>query len=165
MDIILELMNGKIFEATLANLFVPEEIKSPWSRTGKKEKFRFTEICCLHLKSYQLWLSLFQKDTLPEEVTTVLGKTYLVHVSEKTQPYSTGFFGLLVRKDTPYRLMFFTSLGVKTRCQTRAVSEVIADDADMPQDYIENTLANPMRSGKILHAGSRSKGGLRCKSR
>jgi len=72
------------------------------------------------MKSYQSWMFLFQKDTQQEEVTTVIGNTYLTHVSE-AKPYKTGFFGLLVREDTPYRLIFFTSSGVKARRQTRVV--------------------------------------------
>lgn len=180
MDIILELMNRQIFEATLAIPFKPEEneVDVLIGGTGEKQKFLFPEICCLHMKSYQSWMFLFQKDTLQEEVTTFAGKTYHVHVSE-TQPYPTGFFGLLVREDTPYRLIFFTSLGVQTRCQTRRVGEIlqakgiistdsiqkvleeqknlkkrlvgeiIADNANMSQDDIEHTLAVTKKSRKM----------------
>ena len=144
----------------------------------EEQKFFFSEICSLQLKSYQSWMFLFQRETQQEEVTTFAGKTYLVHVSE-AQPYPTGFFGLSVRKDTPYRLIFFTAFGVKTRCQTRVVGEIlqakgatssdslqhvveeqkrlkqrrigeiIADNENLPQDDIEHTLADAKRSGKV----------------
>jgi type II secretory ATPase GspE/PulE/Tfp pilus assembly ATPase PilB-like protein len=180
MDIIIELMNGQECEATLANPFRPEdnEVDVLIEATGEKQKLLFPEICCLRMKSSQSWMFLFQKETLQEEVTTCAGKKYLVHVSE-TQPYPTGFFGLLVREDNPYRLIFFTALGVNTRCQTRGVGEIlqakglvssdsiqkvlqeqtnlkkrlvgeiIADNANMPQDDIESTLAGAKRSGKL----------------
>ncbi len=126
MDIILELVSGRTFEATLAKPFRPEddEVDVLIERTREIQKFLFPEICCILLKSHQNWMFLFQSDTLQEEVTTLTGKAYHVHVSEK-QPYATGFFGLMVKEDTPHRLVFFTASGVKTRCQTRGVGEIL----------------------------------------
>lgn len=180
MDIILELMNGRRFEATLAKPFRPEDndVDVLIEHTREMQKFLFPEICCILMKSHQNWMFLFQNDTLQEEVTTFTGKTYHVHVSE-TQPYAPNFFGLTVKEDMPHRLVFFTASGVKTRCQTRGigeilqakgvispdsiqkaleeqknlkkrlVGEIIADNVNLPQDDIENTLAEAKKSGKI----------------
>jgi len=180
MDIVLVLMNGRRFEATLAKPFRPEdnEVDVLIENTREMQKFLFPEICCILMKSHQNWMFLFQNDTLQEEVTTFTGKTYHVHVSEK-HPYSTGFFGLTVKEDTPHRLVFFTASGVKTRCQTRRVGEIlqargiispesikdaleeqknlkkrlvgeiIADKANLTQNDIENTLAEAKKTGKI----------------
>ena len=180
MDIILELMNGRRFEATLAKPFRPEDndVDVLIEHTREMQKFLFPEICCILMKSHQNWMFLFQNDTLQEEVTTFTGKTYHVHVSE-TQPYAPNFFGLTVKEDTPHRLVFFTASGVKIRCQTRGigeilqakgvispdsiqkaleeqknlkkrlVGEIIADNVNLPQDDIENILAEAKKSGKI----------------
>ena len=138
MDIILELMNGQVLKARLASPFKPEnnEVDVLIGDSGKTQKFLFPEVCSIRMHSYQSWMFLFQKDTMQEEVTTFVGKTYLVHVAE-TQPHSTGFFGLLVREETPYRLIFFTSLGVKTRCQTQVVGEILQAKGAISSDSIQ----------------------------
>jgi len=156
MDIILELMNGRRFEATLGKPFRPEdnEVDVLIEPTREMQKFLFPEICCVLMKSHQNWMFLFQNDTLQEEVTTFTGATYHVHVSEK-QPYSTGFFGLTVKEDTPHRLVFFPASGVKTRCQTRKVGEILQARGVISSDSIQKTLMEQenlkkRRVGKII---------------
>ena len=50
MDVILELMNGQIFEATLTKPFRPEneEIDVLIGDSRKNQKFFFPEICSIH---------------------------------------------------------------------------------------------------------------------
>ena len=49
MDIILELMNGRRFEATLAKPFRPEDndVDVLIEHTREMQKFLFPEICCI----------------------------------------------------------------------------------------------------------------------
>jgi len=151
MDVILELMTGRILEATLANPFNPEDNEVDVFVEGYKEqqKFLFPEISCILMKSYQNWMSLFQKDTFQEEVKTLIGKTYKVNVSE-VKSYPSGFFGLSVQEDTPYRLIFFTTFGAKTRCQTRAVGEILRDEGMISSDSIQKVLEEQNRIKKQL---------------
>ncbi len=126
MDVIMELMDGRRCEGTLAKPFKPEDGEVDVSLSGamEKQKFLFPEICSVLLKSYHTWMFLFQKDTAEEAVTTSIGNTYHVHVPE-TQSHATGYFGLLTQEDALYRLIFFTLHDVKSRCQTRAVGEIL----------------------------------------
>ncbi len=151
MDSILELMNGRRFEATLAKPFRPEdnEVDVLIEPTREMQKFLFPEICCVLMKSHQNWLFIFQNDTVQEEVTTFTGKMYHVHVSKK-QPYSTGFFGLMVKEDTPHRLVFFTAYGVKTRCQTQKVGEILQEEGAVSPDSIQTTLEEQKNLKKRL---------------
>ena len=141
MDIILELMSGRRIEATLAKPFRPEDDEIDVLIEGTKEtqKFLFQELCSVLIKSHKNWMYLFQKDTVEEKVITFVGKTYHVHVSER-QPYQTGFFGLLVEEVTIYRLIFFTAHGVKNRCQTRAVGEILQAEGIISPDSIKEAL-------------------------
>jgi type II secretory ATPase GspE/PulE/Tfp pilus assembly ATPase PilB-like protein len=180
MDVILELMSGQRLEATLNKPFRPEdeEVDVLIERTREKQKFLLQEICCILIKSPQDWMFLFQKKTVEEEVTTLVGKAYRVHVAEP-QPYQTGFFGLLVQEVAQYRLAFFTTRGVKQRCQKLAVGEIlqsegivssdsirqvlkkqehlkkqlfgeiIADNENLPQDDIETTFEEAKKTGGI----------------
>ena len=68
MEMILEMMNGRRFEATLAKSFRPEdnEVDVLIEHTRGIEKFPFPEICCVLMKSHQNWMFLFHNDTLQE---------------------------------------------------------------------------------------------------
>ena len=130
------------------------------------------------LSSSQSWMFLFEKNTEEEEVTTFIGKSYLVYVSE-SQPYQTGFFGLLVQPDAQYRLVFFTAFGVRKLAarhwlsvkssrrkeqrrrfhsivlkeqenfKKRQLGEIIADNENVPHDDIETTFEEAKRNGRI----------------
>lgn len=146
MDIILELLNRKRLIATLANPFIPENDEVTVIIQGSKElqKFLFSEICCIFMKPDQNRMFEIKSDTLQEEVTTVIGNIYQVNVSDK-QSYPTGFFGLLVNRDNPYRLIFFTKLGVKTRCQRRVVGEILQSKGMVTPDLIQDALKEQQR--------------------
>src|SRR3972149_4299746 len=109
MDAILELIDGQRIEATLAKPFNPEdnEVELLIGSAKKKQNYFFPDICCVSMMWHRDWLHLFQKGVSQEAVTTVIGKTYHVNVPDK-QPAASGFFGLTIDDNTPYRLVFFT---------------------------------------------------------
>ena len=152
MDVILELINGQKVTAMLAKPFRPEdnEVDVLIKGSRDKQKFLFREICCILLKDYRNWMFMFQKDTAQDEVTTFVGKTYHVHISEAKQSYSTGFFGLSVQEDAPYRLIFFTAFGVKSRCQKRALGEILQAEGIISPDSIAKLLNEQNRLKKRL---------------
>ncbi|MDO8721347.1 MAG: ATPase, T2SS/T4P/T4SS family [Syntrophales bacterium] len=154
MDVILELMNGQKVTAALAKPFMPEdnEVDVLIKGSREKQKFLFPEICCILLKDHRNWMFLFQKDTSQEEVTTFVGKTYHVRVSDtqEKQFYPTGFFGLSIQEDTPYKLIFFTMLGVKSRCQKRALGEILQAEGMISSDSMKKLLGEQQRLKKRL---------------
>jgi len=180
MDVTLELMNGQRIEATLSKPFNPEdnEVDLLIGITRKKQTYLFPDICSVLLKSHQNWMHLMKKGTSREMVTTAIGKTYCINVPDK-QSYATGFFGLTEDEKTPRQLIFFTNVGVKNRCQTlklgeivkykgmvspesvqktleeqeklrnRLIGEIIADEAKLPQSEIENTFEAAKKSWNL----------------
>jgi len=151
MDAILELIDGQRIEATLAKPFNPEdnEVELLIGSAKKKQNYLFPDICCVSMMWHRDWLHLFQKGVSQEAVTTVIGKTYHVNVPDK-QPAASGFFGLTIDDNTPYRLVFFTNAGVKTRCQARSVGEIVKAEGMVSQEAIQKVVAEQERLKKRL---------------
>lgn len=150
-DIIIELMDGQRIEAKLAKPFNPtdNEIDILIGSTKKKHNYPFPDICCALMIGHQKWLHLFQKNISQEEVTTTIGKTYHVNVPEK-QSYAAGFLGLTIDEISPYRLIFFTNNGVKTRCQTRTVGEIVKAKGMASHAAIQRVVVEQERLKKQL---------------
>ena len=146
MDIILELLNRKRVIAKLTKPFIPEndEVTVIIQDSKEQQKFLFSELCCIFMKLDQNRVFEIKSDTLQEEVTTAIGNIYQVYVSDE-QSYLTGFLGLLVNGDNPYRLIFFTKLGVKTRCQRRTVGEILQSRGMVTPDLIQDALKEQQR--------------------
>lgn len=127
-DVILELMDGRRLEATLARPFLPEEneIKVIVSGAGHVQTYPLSKICCIQMlpKAHQIKLS-DRKRSL-EEITTVTNNHYAVSVFRDLQGHN-GFYGLSTDTDNPFRLIFFTTPGVKVRRQERHVGEIIEE--------------------------------------
>lgn len=141
MDIILDLLDGRSLEAKLARPFNPADGEVDVFVEGFKgvQKFLFPEICCVLMKPDQKGMTDTDHGLLQEEVTTRVGKKYQVQISE-AQSYPNGFFGLSVEQDMPYRLIFFTSCCLKTRCQKRVVGEILQSKGAITHDSIQNGL-------------------------
>lgn len=151
MNAILELMDGQKIEAALAKPFNPEdnEVELLVGSSKKKQNYLFSDICCVSMMWHRDWLHLFQKGVSQEAVTTAIGKTYHVNVPDK-QPPASGFFGLTIEDDTPYRLVFFTNAGVKTRCQARRVGEIVKAKGMVSQEAVQKVVAEQERLKKRL---------------
>jgi type II secretory ATPase GspE/PulE/Tfp pilus assembly ATPase PilB-like protein len=150
-DIILEFMDGQRIEAALTKPFNPEEIEVELliGNNKKKQTFLLQDACCVLLKNHQNWLHLFQKGISPEAVTTSVGNTYHVNVPYK-KSHASGFFGLISDDNTPYRLIFFTNAGVKTRCQTRGAGEVIKAEVMASNETVQKVVEGPQKHKKRL---------------
>jgi type II secretory ATPase GspE/PulE/Tfp pilus assembly ATPase PilB-like protein len=152
MNIILELMDGQRIEATLAKPFNPgdDEVALLSGSTKKKQNYLFPDICCVLMMGHEDWLHLFQKNVSREAVTTTIGKTYHVNVPDKQSSPATGFFGLTVDENTPYRLIYFTNAGVKNRCQTRLLGEIIQAEGMASPNSIQKALKEQEKLKKRL---------------
>ena len=141
MDIILDLLDGRSLEAKLVRPFSPAdgEVDVFVKGFGEIQKFLFPEICCVMMKCDHEGMFKAQDDLLQEEVTTHVSKMYNVYVPEE-QSYPTGFFGMSVQEDTPYRFIFFTRFGVKTRCQKRVVGEILQSKGLISVDSMQSAL-------------------------
>ena len=153
-DIILELMDGRREEATLARPFLPEknEIKVIVAGVGHVQTYSLSKVCCVLMlpKSHQVKLST--KEQSLEEVITVTGNHYIVNVIENMQIHN-GFYGLSTDANNPFKFIFFTKGGVKVRRQQRGVGEILEDKGLLTKFSIEKVLSGhglrPMRFLKI----------------
>lgn len=149
-DAILELLDRRRLEAKLTKPFKPEDSEVNVLVKGSKgaQKFLFPELCCLLMK-YNNGMFNNLQNALQEEVTTLVGNTYQVLVSDE-QAFLTGFFGLSVQENAPHRLIFFTTSGVKVRCQKQVVGEILRSKGLISQDSIQNALSQQQKLKKHL---------------
>jgi type II secretory ATPase GspE/PulE/Tfp pilus assembly ATPase PilB-like protein len=150
-DAILELSDRRRLEVNLAKPFMPEDSGVDVLVKGSTgmQKFLFPEICCLLMKHNAKGMFANLQNTSQEDVTTIIGNTYQVFVSEE-HSFSTGFFGLSVKQDIPHRLIFFPTFGVKVRCQTKAVGEILQSQGQISADSIQNALSEQQKLKKRL---------------
>jgi type II secretory ATPase GspE/PulE/Tfp pilus assembly ATPase PilB-like protein len=179
-DIILDLLDRRKLDAQLMGRFDPDdgEINVLVKGFSETQKFLFPEICAIAMKYDGQPLFETPGDLVQEEVTTYSDIIYHVYVPED-QSYQTGFFGLTVQQDIPYRMLYFTRAGVKNRCQKRVVGEIlqasglitadsmqialneqqllkqqpigviISDTSDLPRSVVEETIRDAMKSKKV----------------
>ena len=179
-DVILELMDGRTEEADLARPFQPgeNEIRVRLARNGNTHTFHFSKVCCILMRPKAYPKTFSSHEQIMEEVITMTGNRYRVAVL-KDQPVSTGFFGLSQDLTHPYKLIFFTSRGVKVRQEERLIGailedkglvtpfsidkilkqqkilrekrlgDIISEQHDLPRMAIENAIENAQKNGKV----------------
>ncbi len=179
-DVILELMDGRREEADLARPFEPaeNEIRVRLARNGNTHTFHFSKVCCVMMKPKANPKMFPSHEQTLEEVVTMTGNRYQVAVL-KDQQSPTGFYGLSRDLTHPYKLIFFTTRGVKIRQEERPIGailedrglvthfsldkvlkqqkvlrekrlgDIISEQHDLPRQAIENAIENAHKSGKV----------------
>ena len=179
-DVILELMDGRREEADLARPFQPaeNEIRVKLARSGNTHSFHLSKVCCVMMMPKVHSKTFLSHEQTLEEVITMTGNCYHVAIL-KDQQLSTGFYGLSRDLTHPYKLIFFTTLGVKIRQEERPIGEIleekglvthfsidkalkeqkilrekrlgdiISGQQNLPRQAIENAIENANKSGKV----------------
>ena len=178
-DLLIELLVGKE-EARFSRPFVPEdnEIEVILARNGQKRIYPLLEICCILEKKTPDHKLNLQKDHDLMEIETLAGSQHLVRIP-KEQKFQNGFYASFLDLDNPYRSVFFTNLGVKSRRQLnflgtileeqgmvsretlaevirdynnikkKRIGETIAQKHNLNQEKIEKVIRQMQRAGKI----------------
>jgi hypothetical protein len=179
-DVILELMDGRREEADLARPFEPaeNEIRVRLVRNGTTHTFHFSTVCCVMMKPKAHPKMFPGPEQTMEEVVTVTGNRYNVAFF-KNQQFPSGFYGVSRDMTHPYKLIFFTTQGVKSRQEERPIGaileekglitnfslvkvlkqqktlrerrlgDIICEQHDLPRQAIENAIENARKSGKV----------------
>jgi len=179
-DVVLELVNGQMREVTLARPFNPTESKIHvfMGTNGDARKFSLSNVCCVLMKNIPDEIALSQEDGVLEEVETINGNYYFVLVIEKKKNQA-GFYGLNSDSSNPYKLIFFTFHGLRSRRQeaslgeilgqkglisdsevaealseqqrlkSRRIGEIIAESQNLKQEVIENAIQQAHKTGKV----------------
>ena len=179
-DVILELMDGRREEADLARPFQPaeNEIRVKLARNGNTQTFHLSKVCCVMMMPKAHSKTFPSHEQTLEEVITVTGNRYPVAII-KDQQLTSGFYGLSRDLTLPYKLIFFTTHGVKLRQEKRPIGEIleekglvthfsidkalneqkilrekrlgdiISEQQDLPHQAIENAIEKANRDGKV----------------
>ncbi|MDD5171366.1 MAG: hypothetical protein PHN75_21300, partial [Syntrophales bacterium] len=151
-DVILEFMDGRRLEATLAQPFVPDENEIKVT-TGKNQRvltFTLASLCCIRMipRARQMVISNIEQTF--EEVVTATGAHYHVTVI-KDQDSRNGFYGLSTDIGDPFKLIFFTVRGLKIRKEERYIGEILEGNGLVTRSSIDKALEEQTRlRNKIL---------------
>ncbi len=179
----LKFMDGEDVEATLAVPFQPasNEIEVLLSGTDIRLTYPLFDLSCILFRRGEELKDLppAKLDSM-EELETVTGDTYQVHIPPK-QEQAIGFFGTPVDAGGPWTRIFFCTHGIKERksrkflcdileakglvsptdmaaaleeqqkLRTRRIGEIIAEQNNIPQDTIDKTVASASARGNSLH--------------
>jgi len=147
-DLLLELTTGRE-EGSLSRPFLPDEneIEVTLARNGQKKVFPLFEVCCVMQKEDPNHLSTLQGSYDLMEIETLSGSQHLVRVA-KDQPFQTGFYGSFLDMDNPYRSIFFTHLGVKSRRQLNFLGTILEEQGMVSRDTLQEVIRDYNRIKK-----------------
>jgi type II secretory ATPase GspE/PulE/Tfp pilus assembly ATPase PilB-like protein len=148
---ILELFDRGSLEVEFTLPFRPddEEVNVLIKGSSDMQKFVFSEISCILMKSDQTGIFGNCQNTILEEVITSSGKTYQVYMPEE-QPLTTGIFGLSAQKDMLFPFIFFPKTSIKARVQNRALGEILQSEGILSTELIQSALKEQQRLKKRL---------------
>ena len=139
-EILLELLAGKE-KATLNQPFNPDEnqVAVTLKRNDNRKLFPLLEVCCIQMKNdpNQQYTLKNSHDLL--EIETLAGYQHLVRVA-KNQPCQTGFYGSYLDQDNPYRAVFFTNLGIKSRRQLNFLGTILEEQGMVSKETLQEVI-------------------------
>jgi type II secretory ATPase GspE/PulE/Tfp pilus assembly ATPase PilB-like protein len=155
-DVILELMDGRKEEADLISPFQPaeNEIRVKLVRSGKTHSVHLSKVCCVMMMPKTHSETFPSHEQILEEVVTMTGNRYHVAII-KDQKFKTGFYGLSRDLTHPFKLIFFTTSGVKIRQQERPIGEILEEKGlvtpfSIDKAMKEQNLLREKRLGEII---------------
>ena len=146
-DVILELMDGRRAEANLAGPFQPaeNEIRIKSAKSGNIHSLHLSKVCCVMMLPKADSEALSSPEQTFEEVITMTGNRYRVAIL-KDQQFTTGFYGFSKDLPHPYKLIFFTTSGVKLRKKERPLGKILEEKGLVTPSSLDNV----MKEQKIL---------------
>ncbi len=141
-NIFLELLDGKE-DATLCRPFNPDEneIEVILARNGRKQTYPLFEVCCILLKGDPNHQNTMDSPHDLMEIETLAGSQHLVRIA-KDQQYLTGFYGSFLDLENPYRSVFFTHLGVKSRRQLNFLGTILEEQGMVSRETLQEVISD-----------------------
>jgi hypothetical protein len=81
------------------------------------------------------------------EIETLSGSQHLVRVA-KDQPFQTGFYGSFLDMNNPYKSVFFTHLGVKSRRQLNFLGTILEEQGMVSRETLQEVIRDYNRIKK-----------------
>ncbi|HOJ51402.1 MAG TPA: ATPase, T2SS/T4P/T4SS family [Syntrophales bacterium] len=136
----IEFVNGQILEAVLTEDLSAhaEWVTILVEPVHILQKYALNDICTIRILER---LNLAQLNGAPEiEVATVTGNIYRVRTCEGMD-YERGFWGIPLNGSSPYSLIFFTWVGVKTSCELEKLGQMLFKQGVVEREELEKALA------------------------
>ncbi|WP_429885305.1 GspE/PulE family protein [Geoalkalibacter halelectricus] len=154
-NLTLTFMDGGETAARLARPFQPREneIEITLPDQDLRLAYPLHDLCCIKLHGKPT--SGADNGGQPaEEVETATGETYRVQVIGR-EKYPAGFYGLPIDQDSPFKSIFFTFHGVRTRPLERPLGSILrerglVDEPGMNQALQEQRKLRTRRVGEII---------------
>jgi type II secretory ATPase GspE/PulE/Tfp pilus assembly ATPase PilB-like protein len=118
-------------------------------QTQRKLTFSLDEVYALFFAMIPDWATS-KEPSAAEEIQTLTGDTFTATVFTDRK-YLKGFIGLLQDETLPFRLVFFTFSGVRSRHQARLIGEILLEEGLVTDDRLDETLSlqNGLRSRRM----------------
>lgn len=152
-NLILKFMDGQVSEVTLAKPFHPneEEIEGYPSGSGQKTTYPLSEICAVLTLGKPRNIVPSKKGAVYQEVITATGEHYHVQIFN----FETGFYGIPVESDSPYKSIFFTAHGIRERRKDHPLGQILEKEGLIPKGAVEEAIKDQQslrmrRMGDVL---------------
>ena len=157
---VLNFLDGRKKETILAD---PFKVKNNYVEIPDPEKkdsrimISFDELSSIFIMGSPD-TSKYQNPEGLEEVETILGERHRVYVIGRSE--KEGFFGVPAQKDSPHKMIFFTSHGIKRRLRVNVLGKIIQEKGFTTEKQINEALAEQdrlrkRRIGEILSEDTR----------
>lgn len=154
--LILTFMDGGETAARLARPFQPRENEIEVTLVDQELRLSYPlyDLCCIKLHGKAALPAEAAGQLKTEDVEIATGERFRVQVMGRDK-YPMGFYGLPVDRDSPYKSIFFTFHGVRTRPQPRPLGGILreqglVDDQSMDQVLREQQRLRTRRVGEII---------------
>jgi len=156
-NLTLKLMEGQTKRAKLAGPFRGDSksIDVVMLDGSERRTFDLEQLCCILIEGKPDPRSVNHGIRM-EEIETMMDERYSVVIQNgKTNP--TGFFGVPIDEQSPYRMIFFTHKGIKKRVEIRPVGKILEEKGLVSSRTIQTALDEQQhlrkrRVGEIIAA-------------
>ena len=142
--VVLKFFDGSETAGSLQSPFDPVvgELSVALAGEGNAIDFRLRDLCFVTFfgavgRHAREWRTL-------EEVTTVTGESFKVHIPE-AEIFANGFFGFPTEDGTDWEAIFFSLQGVRRRQLSERVGEILVRHGALPEEGLKAALAEQER--------------------
>jgi hypothetical protein len=153
--LVIHLKTGHAVEGRLSGTFGSNsfDIEICADEENRVLLFALDEICAVSFAGIPDWVTV-DEPTVLEEIQIITGETFMVKVFTKRQ-FLKGFMSLSTDETIPYKTVFFTFSGVRSRNEARCIGEILQEEGIVTDDSPENPGRSPEKADRGCHRGNR----------
>jgi hypothetical protein len=138
--LVIHLKTGHAVEGRLSGTFGSNsfDIEICADEENRVLLFALDEICAVSFAGIPDWVTV-DEPTVLEEIQIITGDTFMVKVFMKRQ-FLKGFMSLSTDETMPYKTVFFTFSGVRSRNEARCIGEILQEEGLVTDDSVHEVL-------------------------